>query len=113
MTNDRITYHLENWRDYMKRDTHKLGYPAKSLMIASGGGNGIGIDNDAFDIMTDEMDINLAQKMDSIIDSISKPQRVAINHVWLGVPHHYPTQEMDYEEALESIGRLADKRGLM
>lgn len=108
MTPDRLNWHLDNWAQYMKRDTHKLGYPAKSLCMSGGGSSG----EDEFDCMCDEADINCAQRIDSIIDSISQPQRTAINHKWLNVAHHYQTQEMDYSEALSNIDRLASKRGV-
>jgi len=109
MTEQRLSWHLANWADYMKQDTHKLGYPSKSLMIASGGGSS----DDEFEIMCDEVDTKCAQALDSIIDSITKPQRTAINHVWLKVEHHYPTQEMDIAEAYENITRLCAKRGVV
>jgi hypothetical protein len=105
MTNDRLMWHLENWRDWMQRDSHKLGYPNKSACMSSGGASG----EDEFDVMCDECD-NI---MDKIIDSISLAQRTAVNHIWLKVSHHYPTQELDYLEAIESIIKLADKRGLV
>jgi hypothetical protein len=108
MTDERLAWHLGNWADYMKQPSSKLGYPSKSLCIASGGASG----DDEFDIMCDEVDAQCAQAIDSIIDSITLPQRTAINHQWLNVAHHYPTQELDYVEALENIIRLANKRGL-
>lgn len=108
MDNLRLEWHLQNWSYYMQKDTHRLGYPSKSLCISSGGASG----EDEFDIMCEEVDIRCAQIMDGIIDSISMPQRVAVNHVWLHVKHCYPTHALDYEEALEHIGKLADKRGL-
>ncbi len=104
----RLEWHLSNWSDYMKQPRSKLGYPSKSLCIASGGGSS----DDEFENMCDEVDTQCAQAMDSIIDSISKPQRTAINHIWLKVAHHYPTQSLDYEEAIESILKLVSKRGL-
>ena len=112
MNIERLEWHLENWRDYMMRDTSKLGYPSRSMMLQSGN-TGIGINQDAFDMMCDGVDADCAIKMESLIDSISQPQRTAINHVWLSVPHHYPTQELDYDEAITSLCKLADKRGLL
>ena len=109
MTLDRLEWLLENWVDWMRRDTHKLGYPAKSLMIASGGASGI----DEFECMCDEADSKAASMLDAIIDSISMPQRTAINHQWLKVSHHYPTQELDLEYAYTAIIKIADKRGLI
>lgn len=108
MTEERLAWHLANWADYMRQPSSKLGYPSKSLMIASGGGSS----DEEFDIMCEEVDTKCAQAMDGIIDSITQPQRTAINHVWLKVSHHYPTQDLDYLEALEHINKLADKRGL-
>lgn len=109
MTNEDLMRHMANWADYMKVPTHKLGYPSKSLCMATGGGSS----DDEFDHMCSEVDIRCAQIMDGIIDSISQPQRVAVNHVWLHVKHCYPTQILDLEEAYEHIGKLADKRGLV
>jgi len=108
ITLERLDWLLGNWSDYMQQPSSKLGYPSKSLCMSSGGASG----EDEFEIMCDEVDTKCAQAMDSIIDSISQPQRTAINHVWLKVSHHYPTQSMDYEEAIESILKLAHKRGL-
>lgn len=109
MTNDRLAWHLKNWAEFMSRPSSKLGYPSKSQMISSGGSSS----EDEFDIMCDEADTKCAQTMDAIIDSIHLRQRVAINHVWLKVIHHYETHEQDYDKALIEIERLAEKRGLM
>lgn len=109
MTLDRLFWLLENWADWMRRDTHKLGYPAKSLMVMGGGAIGA----DDFEILCDDADSHAATMLDAIIDSISKPQRTAINHQWLKVAHHYPTQELDIDEAYTAIIRIANKRGLV
>lgn len=109
MTNEDLMRHMANWADYMKQPTHKLGYPSKSLCISSGGGSS----DEEFNILCDEVDIRCAQIMEGIIDSISLPQRVAVNHVWLQVKHCYPTQELDLNEAYANINRLAEKRGLI
>lgn len=110
MTLDRLDWHLSNWSQWMQSsDTNRLGYPKKSLMIASGGGSS----DDEFEAMCEAADVTCAIALDSIIDSITKPQRTAINHVWLKVAHHYPTQELDYEEAIFHILKIAIKRGVM
>jgi len=108
MTLERLDWLLANWADFMRQPSSKLGYPSKSLCLATGGGSS----DDEFDAMCDEVDTQCAQAMDSIIDSISQPQRTAINHIWLKTFHHYPTQDLDYEEAIESILKLVNKRGL-
>jgi len=109
MTRDRLEWYLENW-SLMSKSTSglKLGYPSKSLMLSSGGASC----DEEFEIMCEEVDMQCAEKMDGMIDSISMPQRTAINHVWLQVPHCYPTQDLDYEEAIGSLLILAIKRKL-
>lgn len=109
MTLERLFWLLENWAEWMKRDAHRLGYPAKSLRIASGGESGI----DEFECMCEDADSNAASMLDAIIDSISLPQRTAINHKWLKVSHHYPTQELDLDEAYTAIIKIANKKGLV
>ena len=109
MTLERLDWLLENWAIWMRHDAHKLSYPSKSLCMSSGGASG----DDEFENMCEDADLHCAQGMDSIVDSISKPQRTAINHVWLSVAHHYPTQALDYEEAIESLVKLCNKRGLI
>ncbi len=109
MTPERLDWHLENWQRYCKAgEDLQLGYPSKSLVMLSGGASCA----EEFDIMCEEVDIHCAEKMDAIIDSLSKPQQTAINHVWLQVSHHYPTQELDYVEAIERLHLLVIKRKL-
>jgi hypothetical protein len=110
MNIDRLEWHLENWVKLMQHgDSHKLGYPSKSLCMMGGGAIG----EDDSEIMGEEADTVAANALDAIIDSISLPQRTAVNHHWLGVWHHYPTQELDLDEAYTAIMKLADKRGLV
>ena len=106
---DRLEFHLENWADFMRKPTHKLGFPSKSLCISESSGSS----DDEFEIMCEDMDMTSAIKIDSMIDSLKPPQRVAINHQWLKCSHVYPTQDMDYSDAVEALLLLADKRGLI
>jgi hypothetical protein len=109
MTNERLMWLLGNWADWMQYPSHRLGYPSQSMCMSSGGASG----EDEFEIMCEGADVACAISMDSVIDSLSMPQRTAINHKWLRVAHHYPTQILDYDEALDSIIRLCLKRGVM
>lgn len=109
MNRERVEIHLEAWRDYMRTDKTKLGYPSKSLMIATGGASS----GNAFEIMCEEMDETIVRAIDAIIDSLRNPERVAIYHHWLQDKHFYPTQAMDYEIALETIAKIADRKGII
>ena len=108
MTRERLMWHLENWRDWMRNDNNKLGYPSKSASFVGGGGSG----DNQFEIMCESADNNCANKINALIDSLSKPKTTAIYHIWLKTKHHYPTQELDYEEAIESLIILCVKRKL-
>lgn len=105
----RLEWLLDNWAEYMHSDRHRLGFPRRSLMLATGGGGA----TDAFEIMCDEVDTHCAEQLDAMIDSLKLPQRVAINHRWLKVSHHYPTQAYDLEMACEQLMAMADKRGMI
>jgi hypothetical protein len=111
MNRERMTYHLENWRDAQNVDPVKqrLGFPASSVGFQTGTDSV----EDVFDILCDEVDSAAARAMDAIIDSLRKPQKDAIRHQWLREKLVWPTHEMDLEMAYESIMLLADKRGLV
>lgn len=109
MNRERLEWHLENWsRWHSFDDLHKLGYPSKCMVLSTGGASG----EDAFDILVEQVDKRCAEIMESLVESLRRPRKVAIEHVWLKVKHHYPTQELDYEEAIVDLLRLAEKRGI-
>jgi hypothetical protein len=106
MNEQRLDWYLENWSEWMRKDSLRLGYPSQSLGFASGGASS----DDTFDHMCEAVDLNCARVMNGMIDSIKWPYRLAINHVWLKTPHFYPTQAMDYDLAREALIELAIKR---
>lgn len=108
MTNDRLEWHLGNWAVYMQHDNARLGAKISSL-YGSGGVSG----EDEFEIMCEVADKKAAQAIDACIESLKKPQRTAINHVWLGVAFFWPTHDMDYDDAINSLLSLAEKRGMV
>ncbi len=109
MNRDRLEWHLENWMGWMHGAGVRLGFPKESLLIVSGTDSC----EDAFDIMCEESDSIAAKTMDAMIESLGQPEKVAVHHHWLRTKHFYPTQEMDYEDAISSLLRLADKKGLI
>jgi hypothetical protein len=109
VTQDRLEWHLSNWATWMKQPTNRLGYPKQSLCFMSGGSSG----SDEFEVMCEQSDVRSASILDKVIDSISIPQRTAINHHWLQVKNHYPTQELDLDEAYSAIIKILIKRGVV
>ena len=102
---ERVKEILDNWARWMKVDTHKLGYPDKSVLITSGGESSM----DAFQEMLDKMDLNHVQAMDAIIDSLEPMQRQAIYARYLKEkkPFRY---EYQLSLAIDNILTMADRR---
>ena len=72
---DRLLCICEDWALYMKlNDSHKLGYPKKSIGMSSGGESTA----DAFEDMVSAQDLMNVHTIDSIIDSLPKEQQEAI-----------------------------------
>mgnify|MGYP000338847712 CR=1 FL=1 len=112
MTLSRLYECLEEWRDYYKHSSVEsefgLGFPKESLVVQSGGSSS----KETFDHMCDDMDSKVVRMIDAMVDSLTFPQRDAIKHQWLKEYKCWPTHEMDYDQALGELLRLADKRGL-
>jgi hypothetical protein len=109
MNLDRLEWHLGNWADWMRQDSSHLGYPKRSLMIASGGGTSV----DAFEIMCDEVDTKCAEQLDALIDSLPPNQRCAINHKWLSAVYRMRDMDRAYELAIDNLMAMADRRGMV
>ena len=107
MNRDRLDWHLDNWAKYMQGGLD-LGARISSL-YGSGGVSG----EDEFDVMCEKADKVSARAFDGCVESLPRPQRTAINHVWLGSSFCWPTHELDYEMAIENLVRLAEKRGIV
>jgi hypothetical protein len=105
----RLEEHLSNWVQYMRQPSHKLGYPAKSLCIASGGSACA----DAFEYMCDDMDTDNAITLDAMIDSLPPSQSCAIHHKWLHAVYRMRDIEAAYLDALDNLLLMADRRGLV
>lgn len=105
----RLEWHLQNWADWMRRPSNRLGYPTHSLCIASGGGSTV----DAFEIMCEEVDAKCARAMDAMIDSLPPNQAMAINHKWLASVYRMRDMETAYEMALDNLLTMAERRGMI
>ncbi len=100
----RIMYLLDSWSKWMRYDNHKLGYPSKSILISSGGSS-----QNAFEEMVEESDKRNVLIMDAIINSLSTEQKKAVYFKHLRGKEPFAS-EFKYQEALESIMKLASKR---
>jgi len=72
----RVEYYLDLWRDYMKSDSHKLGFKSKSTGFNTGGVH-------SFEDMAEEIDNEAAKIVDQVIDDLPKEYKEAIYLVYL------------------------------
>lgn len=70
------------WAEWMGRDSNKLGYPSKALMLCSGAGSD-------FDDMAESCDNYLIQCVDTAVDNLPLPQRMAIHHRYLSAVYSF------------------------
>lgn len=96
---------LEDWSSWMKHDSHRLGYPSKSLGIVGGGESSY----EAFDIMVEQADKKNITTINAIINSLDKEQREAIYARWLGSkpPMYY---ELKLGLAMDNLLTIASRR---
>ena len=76
MTDDRLSYLLDVWREWIRQTDHRheLGYPSTAAGIRYRGGTD-------FETMTDSMDQTHALAVDAAIDSLEPLERRAVHHV--------------------------------
>lgn len=96
------------WRAWHKRGEIKLGYPSRSIGLASG------YVSKSFDEFCEELDKAIAHAMDSIIEEELPPsQRAAMYHRYLHAVFHFPRG--NYQEclnqALEAISVAMKRKG--
>ena len=101
----RILYLLDSWARWMRLDNHRLGYPSKSIMISTGGASS----ENAFEEMVDESDKRNVIILDAIITGLPTEQKEAIYFKHLGAKEPFAS-EFKYQEAMDSLNKLASKR---
>lgn len=79
MTEPRLLDILDMWAKWMHSYGLKLGYPSKSLVMMTGGGEY----GQGHEIMCDEMDETICFAIDAAIDSLMKAEIAAINARYL------------------------------
>jgi hypothetical protein len=77
---ERLLSILEDWSLWMKHDTHKLGYPSKSIGMSSGGES----TSEVFEEMCSAQDMSNIRTIHAIIHSLEQGQQDAIYAKYLG-----------------------------
>ena len=101
---ERLLSILEDWSLWMRHDSHKLGYPSKSIGMSSGGES----TSEVFEEMCSAQDMSNIRTIHAIIHSLEQGQQDAIYAKYLGAkpPLAYPWQlDMAYDNLLTIAGR--------
>jgi hypothetical protein len=77
---ERLLSILEDWSLWMKHDTHKLGYPSKSIGMSSGGES----TSEVFEEMCSAQDMSNVRTIHAIVHSLEQGQQDAIYAKYLG-----------------------------
>lgn len=108
MTDDRLSYLLDTWREHMHRDDHGLGYPATAAGIRWRPG-------DDFDGMVASLDETMALAVDACIDGLPDNERLAVGFVVLESPRVWRFREpieVIYARAREMLKVRLNARGI-
>lgn len=109
MTDDRLSYLLDTWRDFIRRPDHliALGYPSTATGIRWNPG-------DDFDGMVESLDERMALAVDASVDDLPLMERTAVYTVVIG-PQVWRLREpmhVVYERAREGLKIKLTSRGI-
>jgi hypothetical protein len=107
MTDERLSYLLDTWRDWMREPDHSLGYPSTAAGIRWRPG-------DDFDAMIASLDDTMAQAVDACVDDLPLMERTAVSAVVLG-PQVWRLREpmhVVYERARSLLKISLNARGI-
>lgn len=100
---ERVDYWLTQWARYMHHSGIRLGYPASSPGLSSGG------ESQRWADWADEEEERIWKRnvraMDACIQDLPPAQRVAVHHVYLGQTAQFPRGNLYelLEEAAQSL----------
>lgn len=108
MDSDRLTYLLQTWAEWSRRDDHGLGYPSTAAGIRWRPG-------DDFDGMVASLDETMALAVDACVDGLPDNERIAVGVVVLASPRVWRFREpieVIYARAREMLKVRLNARGI-
>lgn len=107
---DRVEFHLENWRRWMRSGQEVDGHQRASSGMSDGG------TSKGFDEMVETEDRRCAKIVDAILDNLPPTERLAI-YMERGITGRvFQFRRQTYEQALaagkEALGRELSRRGV-
>jgi len=102
-----VEYWLGQWARWMRHSSNRLGYPSRSIGLASGGAS------EHFDDLVERADHKTVRAVDAAIRSLPLDQQAAIHHVWLAAVFRLRTPVSEvYADALDRLEAEMRKRGV-
>lgn len=93
--------YMDMWKRYMKHDSHKLGFPSRSIGLSNSSST-------SFDDMVEELDNDIVRTINAVVDSLDSEQRKAVWAKWLGTkkPIYYELKlQLAVDNLLTIVGR--------
>ena len=103
---DRLEWHLLNWRDWMRSGEHVAKYPHTAAGCVGGGYTS------DFEDMVASADRRCAAIMDALIGDLTPGQQCAIHHVYLRSVWRFRDLDAVLERAKTELRAGMSKRGL-
>lgn len=89
MTINRLEFHFDNWRRWMRKDDVTEGAPRSAAGCVGGGYS------QSFDDMADASDIRCARIVDALVSSLTPLERAAIYHEYLYAVFRHGRDQLD------------------
>jgi hypothetical protein len=102
---DRLQALLDDWTQWMKTDSHELGFPKKSILLSSGGESS----HDVFEQMIEVADSENVRILDACVDSLPDTQKRAVYAQHLNLKKTM-FHERDYSLALDNLLTIMGRR---
>jgi len=108
----RVEYWLIEWAKWVKRWKQDVGFPHRSIGLATGGESRRG--EDAYIDFEDEMWSRNVKALDSLLESLPSAQVCAVRHAYLGEVWRFPRGNLGHLLALaeETLERGCEARGV-
>lgn len=104
-----VEHHLENWANWHRKSSNKLGYPTKALVASCGGQSISGV----FEELCNEADRHSAEVMETLVNDLAQDQKSAIYHHWLGCVIRVRNQSKSLQDAYDTLSVKIIRKGLI
>lgn len=107
MTDERLEWHLWNWRTWMYSGKTVEGYPMASAGLRS-------IGQSDFDDMAEASDIRCARACNAIVEGLPPAQAAAVYRKWLHAVYRFPRGNFEccLAMAMDTIRAGLESRGI-